>query len=105
MAQVAAAHKEGFTQAKAALHALNEQLASMSERNSNLRAELETERKAKAAAKADSEAVLAAVRALAARLHGRIGKRPTDEGRREKQLGVRDEVMRLASSLASDLFC
>ena len=66
--EVARGHKEGFTKAKAALRALNDQLSNLSERNSNMRPELEIEKQAKVAAKADSEAVLAAVRALAQRL-------------------------------------
>mmetsp|Transcript_51833 Transcript_51833/g.168598 ORF Transcript_51833/g.168598 Transcript_51833/m.168598 type:complete len:458 (+) Transcript_51833:397-1770(+) len=107
--EVARGHKEGFTKAKAALRALNDQLSNLSERNSNMRPELEIEKQAKVAAKADSEAVLAAVRALAQRLQLKAkrakgggplqppGVAAAAAGTVGTGSNVRDEVMRLAS--------
>ena len=92
------------------LRSLSEQLRMATEANLKLKAELSQERQAKKAAVAESEAVRAAVGAIVSRLHAKaaMNGRPVAE-KDQKQPGeattIREDVMRLARALATDLLC
>ena len=92
------------------LRQLNEQLSRATEANIKLKAEVSAERQAKASAQAESEAVRAAVGAIVTRLHAKAAQSGKVIAERDKPKAgesttIREDVMRLARALATDLLC